>query len=243
MEKIKEIGRKIKGYFTDKKITKKEGLYIGIFTVICVALISGVIVLKNIKADKVNKVDKPVEKEIALEVPEVPANTGGMENSERVEKEKNKETAKAVSSTPKLEFANPVEGKLVKANDEAIISKDGLRSDMFGGISIASKIGTDVKAGEAGVIDEIKSNDITFGTTVVIKHANGIKTEYCNLDNTLKVKKGDTVKKGQVVGKVGKTAQSLNAALKAEVLHVKMYQLNDKNYKEIDPGKYFSYKK
>lgn len=243
MEKIKEIGRKIKGYFRDKKITKKEGLYIGIFTVICVALISGVIVLKNVKSDKVNKVNKPAEKDIALEVPEVPANTGGMENSERVEKDKEKETAKAVSNTPKLEFVNPVEGKLVKSNDDAIISKDGLRSDMFGGISIASKIGTEVKAGEAGVIDEIKNNDITFGTTVVIKHANGIKSEYCNLDTNLKVKKGDTVKKGQVIGKVGKTAQSLDAALKCEFLHIKMYQLNDKNYKEIDPGKYFSYKK
>ena len=115
MEKIKEIGRKIKGYFRDKKITKKEGLYIGIFTVICVALISGVIVLKNVKSDKVNKVNKPAEKDIALEVPEVPANTGGMENSERVEKNKDKETAKAVSNTHKLEYINKFETKLVKS--------------------------------------------------------------------------------------------------------------------------------
>lgn len=244
MEKIKEIGRKIKGYFRDKKITKKEGLYIGIFTVICVALISGVIVLKNVKSDKVNKVNKPAEKDIALEIPEVPANTGGMENSERVEKDKEKETAKAVSNTPKLEFVNPVEGKLLRGyDDEYFRSEDNMKVERVDGIAIASKIGSDVKAGEAGVIDEIKNNDITFGTTVVIKHANGIKSEYCNLDTNLKVKKGDTVKKGQVIGKVGKTAQSLNSMLKCEFLHIKMSKLQDKEYKSIDPGKYFSYKK
>lgn len=241
MEKIKKIGRKIRSYFTDKRLTKKEGVYIGVFAFICIALISGVIVLKNINTNKTNKVSEPTEKEIAL-VPEVPTNTEAMENSERVEEKKKEETAK-VSSTPKLEFVNPIEGKLLKGHDDAIISEDGLKSEMFGGISVGTKMGTEVKAGEAGVIDEVKNNDITFGTTVTIKHANGIKSEYCNMNQNLKVKKGDTIKKGQVVGTVGKTAQSLTAALKNEFLHIRVYALNDKSYKEIDPGKYFSYKK
>ena len=114
---------------------------------------------------------------------------------------------------------------------------------MFGGISIEAKVGTDVKAGEAGIIDEVKTNDITFGTSITIKHANGMKSEYCNLDANLKVKKGDTVTKGQIIGNIGKTAQSLQAALKCDFLHIKMYQMKDKTYQEIDPAKYFSFKK
>lgn len=239
-QKIKEITNKIKGLFKNKSISKKEGLYIAIFTGICVILISGIVVLKGVNADKGSEAKKPVEKEVSLEIPNDTANSQSMENSERVEKDK--EVSKPVS-TPKLSFINPVEGKLVKGHDDALISGDGMRSEMFGGISVASKIGTEVKSGEAGVIDEVKTDDVMFGTTVTVKHTNGIKTQYCNLDASLKVKKGDNVTKGQVIGKVGKTAQSLGAALKCEFLHIRMYELKDKEYKEIDPGKYFSFKK
>lgn len=240
-QKIKEITNKIKGFFRNSSISKKEGLYIAIFIGICVILISGIVALKGVNADKGNEAKEPVEKEVSLDVPNDIANSQAMENSERVEKEK-ADSTKPVS-TPKLSFINPVEGKIVKGYDDAIISGDKMRSEMYGGISVAAKIGTEVKAGEAGVVDEVKNNDVMFGTTVVIKHTNGVKTEYCNLDTNLKVKKGDNVTKGQVIGKVGKTAQSLGASLKCEFLHIRMYELKDKEYKEIDPGKYFSFKK
>ncbi|MGL4848259.1 MAG: peptidoglycan DD-metalloendopeptidase family protein [Clostridium sp.] len=244
-EKLKQMANKVKDYFKDKKITKKEGLYIAIFSGVCISLISGIVILKNVNANKENAQKKP-EKEIALEIPkdkEVSGNT--IENSERVEKDKdkNKETSKAVNAKPEVSFTKPVEGKLVKGHDDAIISEDGKRSDMFGGISISAKLGTDIKAAEAGVIEKVENNNVMFGTTVTIKHVNGMKTEYSNLDAKLNVKKGDKVTKGQNIGKIGKTAQSLSAALKCDFVHLKMYTSKDNKDVEIDPAKYFSYKK
>ncbi|MGL4873430.1 MAG: peptidoglycan DD-metalloendopeptidase family protein [Clostridium sp.] len=242
-EKLKQMAGKIKGYLKDKKLTKKEGLYIAVFSGVCIFLISGIVILKNVNANKENAQKKP-EKEIALEIPQdKEASNKVIENSERVEKEKAKDTAKAVNAKPEVSFAKPVEGKLVKGHDDAIISEDGKRSDMFGGISISAKLGTDIKAAEAGVIEKVENNNVMFGTTVTIKHVNGMKTEYSNLDAKLSIKKGDKVTKGQTIGKIGKTAQSLSAALKCDFIHLKMYTTKDNKDLEIDPAKYFSYKK
>ncbi|MGL5414220.1 MAG: peptidoglycan DD-metalloendopeptidase family protein [Clostridium sp.] len=240
-DKMTQIGNKMKEYFKDKKVTKKEGIYIAVFAGICISLISGIVILKNVNANKENTQTKP-EKEVALEIPEdKEASNKVMENSERVEKEK--EISKAVNTKPEVSFTKPVEGKLVKGHDDAIISEDGKRSDMFGGLSISAKLGTDIKAAEAGVIEKVENNNVMFGTTVTIKHINGMKTEYSNLDAKLSIKKGDKVTKGQIIGKVGKTAQSLSAALKCDFIHLKMYMNKDNKDVEIDPAKYFSYKK
>ena len=42
---------------------------------------------------------------------------------------------------------------------------------------------------------------------VEIKHTNGLKTRYGNLDENVLVKKGDKVKANQIIAKVGETAK------------------------------------
>jgi murein DD-endopeptidase MepM/ murein hydrolase activator NlpD len=53
---------------------------------------------------------------------------------------------------------------------------------------------------------EIRKDDPRLGVVVVIDHGGGIKTVYGNLASDKLVQKGQGVKKGQVIGAVGKTA-------------------------------------
>ena len=46
--------------------------------------------------------------------------------------------------------------------------------------------------------------DDSFGTKIIIKHKYGIYTRYAHLSTT-RVRKGDTVTQGQVIGKIGST--------------------------------------
>ena len=56
-----------------------------------------------------------------------------------------------------------------------------------------------------GVVVSVTQDDL-YGTTVVIDHGSGIKTQYSNLADTPTVSPGDKVKGGDVIGSVGKTA-------------------------------------
>lgn len=75
------------------------------------------------------------------------------------------------------------------------------------------------------------SND--YGNYVKIKHNNGMYTLYAHMKyNTVTVKTGDKVKKGQVIGYMGNTGHSFGAHLHFEV--------RDKNNNKIDPTKYIN---
>lgn len=78
------------------------------------------------------------------------------------------------------------------------------RSD-HAGVDLKASLDEEVKAAYAGKVAEIR-NDAKLGTTVKIDHGNNIYTEYSNLSTDVKVNLNDTVKAGQVVGKVGSTA-------------------------------------
>ena len=69
------------------------------------------------------------------------------------------------------------------------------------GIDIEAKPGTSVKSAEDGVVAAI-TRDTEQVPILVIKHANNLLTVYANIGN-ISVKKGDKVKRGQVVAKVG----------------------------------------
>lgn len=249
-QKLKEITNKIGNYFKDKKISKKEGLYIAIFTAVCVALISGVVVLKQINTNKDAEVQKQKDKEVSLNIPkeeEKEVDIPVMENSDRVKaEEKEKPVTKPVTSTPKLSFMNPVEGKVVKAHDATFVSEDKMRTDIIGGVAIESKLGTEVKAAEVGVVESVNTKDVRYGTEIIVKHPNGIKTAYANLDASVTVKEGDKVTKGQIIGKVGKTAQGLTAYIKGDFAYIRVLENNEKlpgKNSDLDPAKYFSFKK
>ena len=67
--------------------------------------------------------------------------------------------------------------------------------------------GTSVKAAENGVIayagDELKG----YGNLVLIRHSNNWVSAYAHNDEIL-VKRGDQVRRGQVIAKAGRTGQA-----------------------------------
>lgn len=92
---------------------------------------------------------------------------------------------------------------------------------------------TDVFAALDGTVKEIYSNYLE-GTVVVLQHANGIKTVYGSLAENVKVKVGDLVTKGDVIGVASNTANAefnLGNHLRFELLE---------NDVSVDPSSYLN---
>jgi len=77
----------------------------------------------------------------------------------------------------------------------------GLHND---GINIAVPEGTPIRAAEAGVVAYAGNEIQGFGTLVLIKHADGWMTAYGHASR-LDVRRGDTVRRGQVIARAGRT--------------------------------------
>lgn len=94
------------------------------------------------------------------------------------------------SNTSSARFSQPVQGSIFR----------GYNPGTNEGIDIAAPAGTDVKAADAGSVAAVTTN--TSGVAiVVIKHDDGLLTVYTNIDR-LTVNKGDTVSRGQTIGKI-----------------------------------------
>jgi murein DD-endopeptidase MepM/ murein hydrolase activator NlpD len=72
------------------------------------------------------------------------------------------------------------------------------------GINIAAARGAPVRAVDSGVVAYAGNEIRGYGNLVLVKHPNGLISAYAHLDSLL-VKRGDTVKGGQVIAKVGDT--------------------------------------
>jgi murein DD-endopeptidase MepM/ murein hydrolase activator NlpD len=72
------------------------------------------------------------------------------------------------------------------------------------GINLAVPEGTPVKAAEDGVVAYSGSELKGYGNLVLIRHANGYVTAYAHAKELL-VKRGDPIKRGQVIAKSGQT--------------------------------------
>lgn len=85
------------------------------------------------------------------------------------------------------------------------------------GIDLASSLNTPVYATADGVVDFAKDGwNGGYGVLVKIDHSFGLKTYYAHL-NSIAVKRGDFVKKGQLIAYVGNTGVSTGAHLHYEV--------------------------
>lgn len=94
------------------------------------------------------------------------------------------------SSASASKMVMPVSGSVIKAYDK--------KSNQ--GVNIGAPAGTAVKAADAGTVAAI-TRDTDQVQIVVIRHAGGLMTVYAGVDG-LKVKKGDSVTRGQTIGGV-----------------------------------------
>ena len=126
-------------------------------------------------------------------------------------------------------------GKPIKAS---VNSGFGHRKDPFtkkyafhSGLDFDATMRQPVVATADGVVDHsgwYKS----YGKTIIIKHNNGYETLYGHL-NSLKVKKGQKVTTGELIGSAGSTGRSTGPHLHYEII---------KNGKKVNPREYLTFK-
>ncbi|MFO7963589.1 MAG: M23 family metallopeptidase [Desulfobacterales bacterium] len=123
----------------------------------------------------------------------------------------------------------------------SIVPADGWISSRFGyrtspftgqkefhkGLDVAARKGSDVKASADGVIS-FAGKKWALGKTVIIDHGYGMVTRYAHLDEINK-KRGEAVKRGDIIGKVGDTGRSTGSHLHYEVL-LNGIQVNPEKY-------------
>jgi murein DD-endopeptidase MepM/ murein hydrolase activator NlpD len=128
------------------------------------------------------------------------------------------------ASTGNGQFGWPVQGNVISKFGA---TADGLRND---GINIAAPAGSPVQAAADGVVAYAGNELRGFGNMVLIRHANGWVTAYAH-NQSLTVKKGDQVKRGQTIARVGSTGNVQSPQLHFEIR---------KGTSAVDPTKYLS---
>ncbi len=89
------------------------------------------------------------------------------------------------------------------------------------GLDFGGKIGTPIVATADGMVEFAGFNKGGYGNLVILSHNFGFKTAYGHMLDRLKVKSGDFVKKGEVIGYLGNSGLSTGPHLHYEVKFIK----------------------
>jgi murein DD-endopeptidase MepM/ murein hydrolase activator NlpD len=118
---------------------------------------------------------------------------------------------KAADATGALPtFRWPVRGKVITSYGA---KTNGKSND---GINLAVPEGTPVKAAEDGVVAYSGNELKGYGNLVLVRHSNGYVTAYAHASE-LMVKRGDTIKRGQIIAKSGQSGEVGSPQLHFEI--------------------------
>jgi len=109
-------------------------------------------------------------------------------------------------------FLWPVRGRLLS---DYGTGEGGTRND---GINIAAPAGSTVLAADAGTVAYAGNELRGYGNLILIKHANGWMTAYAH-NSALLVKRGEKVRRGQPIARIGATGAVTRPQLHFEVRH------------------------
>jgi murein DD-endopeptidase MepM/ murein hydrolase activator NlpD len=107
-------------------------------------------------------------------------------------------------------FLWPVQGRMIKGFGSR---QGGLHND---GINIAAPLGTPVRAAENGVVAYVGNELRGFGNLILLKHTGGWVTAYAHTDAFL-VKRGQRVKRGQAIARIGSSGNVSRPQLHFEI--------------------------
>lgn len=97
------------------------------------------------------------------------------------------------------------------------------------GLDFSAPTGTEVYAAGDGVVESASRSSYGYGNKIIIDHGYGYKTVYAHL-NKFKIRRGQKVKRGQVIGEVGNSGLSTSPHLHYEVI---------RNDRKVNPIYYF----
>lgn len=127
---------------------------------------------------------------------------------------------RAAGSGP--QFRAPVRGRVIASFGP---KPGGAHND---GVNFAVPEGTGVRAAEDGVVAYSGNELKGYGNLVLIKHADGYVTAYAH-NSELDVKRGDTVRRGQIIAKAGQSGNVTTPQLHFEIR---------KGSTAVDPSRY-----
>jgi murein DD-endopeptidase MepM/ murein hydrolase activator NlpD len=153
----------------------------------------------------------------------------------------------------------PVQGDITKefSKDTIVESLTLGQWETHEGMDIACDIGSEITAAADGKVVEVRTEDSNvdpilktgYGISVIIEHSNGLRTVYSNLAETstdedgnvvsaIKVKTGDVVKCGDVIGIAGDTAVREMVSIEGSHLHFEVLNKINGEYQTVDPKEY-----
>ena len=132
--------------------------------------------------------------------------------------------AEAVAENKMPQFRWPVTGHVIEAFGQR---PNGTTND---GINLAVPAGTPIKAAEDGVVAYSGNELKGYGNLVLIRHADNFVSAYANASELL-VKRGDSVKRGQVIARAGQTGNVTSPQLYFEIR---------RGSTPVDPRKYLA---
>jgi murein DD-endopeptidase MepM/ murein hydrolase activator NlpD len=107
-------------------------------------------------------------------------------------------------------FRWPVRGKVITSYGA---KTNGKAND---GINVAVPEGTPVKAAEDGVVAYSGNELKGYGNLILVRHSNGYVTAYAHASELL-VRRGDTIKRGQIIAKSGQSGEVGSPQLHFEI--------------------------
>ncbi len=117
-------------------------------------------------------------------------------------------TAEATGALPTFRW--PVRGRVVTGYGA---KTNGKSND---GINVAVPEGTPVKAAEDGVVAYSGNELKGYGNLILVRHSNGYVTAYAHASE-LMVKRGETIKRGQIIAKSGQSGEVGSPQLHFEI--------------------------
>ena len=145
-----------------------------------------------------------------------------------------KQTLKELSQTPliKINEAQATTWNCPLTGSIKVSSAYGMRmhpllkvKKMHTGVDFKAPLGTEIYAPSDGVVEKAQLDKTKFGNYILIKHDDVYQSFYAHLSE-LKVKAGQKIKKGDLIGLVGSTGMSVGPHLHYEIIE---------NGKKIDP--------
>lgn len=189
-------------FMMERKKKKNSGAYLAIC---CCALIVAIVGYANRMSLKEN--EEKMGNIVEVTPDESVAQTSQKAEVEVPDAEIAKESEEVKEEKPEvIEFTAPVSGKVIEEfSGDDLVYNEALKDwRAHCGVDFEAKIGEDVKASAKGVVESVFESNM--GRCVIIDHQNGFKTMYANLEENDKVKEGDLVMAGDVIGTVGNTA-------------------------------------
>ncbi len=114
------------------------------------------------------------------------------------------------------DFSAPLAGRITSRYGYRVHPVTKRRESFHGGLDIAAKEGTPVKASADGTVVKAEYLRNGYGKLVIIEHEKDLTTYYGHLAE-IKTEKGKKVRRGDIIGTVGKTGRATGPHLHFEV--------------------------